>query len=407
MRRSAFAFAAFAAVAPAISFAQVVPPPPDPTVEHVINLRRVPEGERTARPQPLNPEPAELKDVLEIEVSALDDWLKDPKNTLASLRLFLDGVELTNVVPVQSSTAPVTLQVALEPESDITQDDKDGVVRKAWVQVLRTAYRRDIVVSIGPTGQAPFATRAFPLTLKVFPRYTPWVVAFLAAIVIVILVLGKMTNLLRDGNGAANPPYSLAKHQMAVWFVVVIGSYVYIWLITGFFTSISTTALTLIAISGATGLIAVTMDASKRSEEAKALVAMLAEHDALDKTVNDPAMGLLTQLRAAIPGSPTATELTATLSPKLARFNELKTVLAAATPTVAANRVWYKDLLSDENGISFHRLQMAVWTLVLVMVFIRAVYSDILMPDFDATLLGLIGISSGTYLGFKFPEKPA
>jgi hypothetical protein len=27
------------------------------------------------------------------------------------------------------------------------------------------------------------------------------------------------------------------------------------------------------------------------------------------------------------------------------------------------------------------------------------------MPEFDTTLLGLMGISSGTYIGFKFPEK--
>ena len=27
------------------------------------------------------------------------------------------------------------------------------------------------------------------------------------------------------------------------------------------------------------------------------------------------------------------------------------------------------------------------------------------MPEFDASLLGLMGISSGTYVGFKFPES--
>jgi hypothetical protein len=43
-------------------------------------------------------------------------------------------------------------------------------------------------------------------------------------------------------------------------------------------------------------------------------------------------------------------------------------------------------------------------SIVLAFVFVRAVYVDALMPDFDATLLGLLGISSGTYLGFKFPE---
>lgn len=27
------------------------------------------------------------------------------------------------------------------------------------------------------------------------------------------------------------------------------------------------------------------------------------------------------------------------------------------------------------------------------------------MPEFDGTLLALMGISSGTYLGFKIPER--
>jgi hypothetical protein len=392
------------------------PPPPtgtpgEPTVAGVTNLTR---AEKTAKsgtsqqgtPAPTEGEPAELKDVLEIEVTGLDDWLKDPKNSLASLRLFLAGIELKNVVPVRSLKSPARLRVGLEPESDTTKDDRDGIVRKAWVQVLRTAYRRPVDISVGPTGQAPFGTKT-KLAIQVFPSYTWAVVAFLVAVAIAILILGKTTNLLRDGNGQANPPYSLAKHQMALWFLVVIGAYIYIWLITGFFMSISTTALTLIGISGATGLIAVTMDASKRSEEVKTLIALRAEHDALEKALNDPATGLQTQLRATLPGSATATELTATIAPRLTRLQELKTLLSLASPVRAVNRVWYQDLLSDENGISFHRLQMALWTLVLVVVFIRAVYSDILMPDFDATLLGLIGISSGTYLGFKFPEKPA
>jgi hypothetical protein len=29
------------------------------------------------------------------------------------------------------------------------------------------------------------------------------------------------------------------------------------------------------------------------------------------------------------------------------------------------------------------------------------------MPEFGATLLALMGISAGTYLGFKIPEKQA
>jgi hypothetical protein len=59
------------------------------------------------------------------------------------------------------------------------------------------------------------------------------------------------------------------------------------------------------------------------------------------------------------------------------------------------------DLISDATGMSIHRLQMFAWTLVLGVIFLASVYKDLAMPEFSATLLGLMGISSGTYLGIK------
>ncbi|HKV39453.1 MAG TPA: hypothetical protein VJX67_09585, partial [Blastocatellia bacterium] len=37
-------------------------------------------------------------------------------------------------------------------------------------------------------------------------------------------------------------------------------------------------------------------------------------------------------------------------------------------------------------------------------IFCVEVYKNLSMPQFDPTLLALMGISAGTYLGFKFPE---
>ena len=37
--------------------------------------------------------------------------------------------------------------------------------------------------------------------------------------------------------------------------------------------------------------------------------------------------------------------------------------------------------------------------------FVAAVVHDLSMPDFNTNLLALMGISSATYLGFKYPEK--
>ncbi len=71
-----------------------------------------------------------------------------------------------------------------------------------------------------------------------------------------------------------------------------------------------------------------------------------------------------------------------------------------------ASKGFIRDILSDENGISFHRFQMFAWTIVLTVIFITKVYNDLGMPDFDATVLGLMGISGGTYIGFKLPAQP-
>jgi hypothetical protein len=65
---------------------------------------------------------------------------------------------------------------------------------------------------------------------------------------------------------------------------------------------------------------------------------------------------------------------------------------------------FWRDILDDGNGTSFHRLQVVIWTVVLGAVFIQSVQQVMSMPEFPDTLLYLMGISNGTYIGFKFPE---
>src|SRR5262249_36962920 len=63
-----------------------------------------------------------------------------------------------------------------------------------------------------------------------------------------------------------------------------------------------------------------------------------------------------------------------------------------------------QDIISDANGVSFHRFQMGAWTLVLGFIFGLEVWKKLGMPDFDNTLLGLQGLSAATYLGLKVTE---
>lgn len=71
-----------------------------------------------------------------------------------------------------------------------------------------------------------------------------------------------------------------------------------------------------------------------------------------------------------------------------------------------AREGFFADLLTDKNGMTLHRFQMLSMTVILGVIFIVNVVSQGALPaDYDGTMLGLMGISSGTYLGFKIPEQ--
>lgn len=64
-----------------------------------------------------------------------------------------------------------------------------------------------------------------------------------------------------------------------------------------------------------------------------------------------------------------------------------------------------ENILDDGGGVAFHRFQIFAWTIILGIIFVSKVVGELAQPTLDSTLLTLMGISSGTYLGFKFPEK--
>ena len=74
-------------------------------------------------------------------------------------------------------------------------------------------------------------------------------------------------------------------------------------------------------------------------------------------------------------------------------------------PATPQSDGFWRDICNSGDGLSFHRLQVVMWTLILGVVFINDVSKVMSMPEFSNTLLMLMGISSGTYLGFKIPEK--
>lgn len=63
------------------------------------------------------------------------------------------------------------------------------------------------------------------------------------------------------------------------------------------------------------------------------------------------------------------------------------------------------DVLDDGDGISIHRFQLLILNIVLGIIFLNSFFLLKDFPEFTGYELGLLGISSGTYLAIKTKEN--
>jgi hypothetical protein len=345
---------------------------------------------------------ASFGDSITVCVKGLKNWAEQkvgpdqkPRDS-RKLRLFLAGNILPQEEPTLVSLDQEYVNFFLHPNTS------DAIERQSWFHILQEARRHDdgsIQISVGSLDDLqPFSSDQF-IKLKVYPKYTAAVVVFLGILLAALIFLGYKSSLLRDGSivGGVKPPLSLGRTQMAWWFYLVIAAYLYLWLITGQVNMLTASVLVLIGISAGTGLSAVFIDQQKQSGQLSQRSDLAIRQAALQARI--------AQLRAVTPitGSPLDSELQ-TKTYELATVTATIAALPPLPPPAVAKGLI--DILRDGDGISFHRFQIVVWTIVFGAVFVRAVLKDLIMPEFDSTLLGLMGLSSGTYVGFKFPEAP-
>ena len=144
------------------------------------------------------------------------------------------------------------------------------------------------------------------------------------------------------------------------------------------------------------------IDLNKRTASKTDRINWTSEKAALPQQIQD----LQSKITSAPTGDPNLPLLQQQLLTAQQRLLTVSAQLGRIPATeVAASEGFIQDLLSDENGISFHRLQVFGWTLVFWAVFVSMLFKKVTMVDFDATQLALMGISGSTYLGFKLQEK--
>lgn len=366
---------------------------------------------------------AGLGDELTVQVRALKALLEsnclnsDASGKKQNIALFLNGMPLRGIVPVPDIYRE-TLRYTLQ-RTDQTKD--------VWSALLGspTGTTREVSVSVGPENGYPLQTQVDSFQLIVLRP--GWSIAALAIVVLMLIAffqLAMRSALLRDPGPATaasdettklpggkigrkiNIPYSLGRFQMAVWFLLVVMSFLFLWLITGQLDTLPTQVLALIGIGTGTALGSSLIDASKSTESQSTVASLEAEKSALQERIECIAHHLAHgHARQAEPENKNEleTELTAKRQRQSTLEDELKTARKALNPI--ASQGFFKDILSDANGITFHRFQLLVWTFVLGFIFCASVYRSLAMPQFSDTLLALMGITSGTYIGFKFPEQ--
>ncbi|HEV2719473.1 MAG TPA: hypothetical protein VG323_05610, partial [Thermoanaerobaculia bacterium] len=289
---------------------------------------------------------AGLDDRISIHVNNFSALLAKANNDCAQTVLFLDGMPLRGLKAESCDriAGHIRFRLLRTPEAD-----------NAWHGLLGSprGFIRPVSVSVGPDAQSTLspdphvkAEDAAQLELQIIPLRQFWAFLVLIAVMLVVfIILCRKTSLIRSGSPSVPP--AQRPYSLSLFQMSF-------W----FFLVLA------------------------------AYVFLWLINDELD-TITESVLALI--------GIGAATALGATL------IDQNK----PAPVSTDKSDGFLRDVMSDPTGISLHRFQMFAWTLILGVIFIGSVYHNLEMPQFSATLLGLMGISSGTYLGFKVPEKAA
>ncbi len=351
----------------------------------------------------------ELDDIIEVDLEHFAEWAA--QNNPTKLVPYINGRAVRGDYPEEIHASRGHLQFHLQ----ITPENKD-----VWVDLLGEPHglRKLVAFSVGPEDKAQFDSvfdkKNEILLTVISPTYG--VIALLVVLFTLILFiwLARTTNLIREPGECPVPkklrPYNLGRTQMAFWFFLLYMSYLVIWLVTAALDTITASLLGLMGISAGTALSEALIDSGKIDATTNQMTELTAEKQSLEQTLAD-LQSQVDALNAKASSTPEdlagRDDLSKQLQDgrtRLAQINQqIQSLTRPASATVSQG--FLRDILSDFSGYSFHRFQIFAWTIVLGIMFVSSVYNNLTMPEFSATLLGLMGISSGTYIGFKFPEK--
>jgi len=350
----------------------------------------------------------ELGSTITITVKNLKDFLEDGSKDASKFYLYLDWIKIDQInamlVPSTSNELDGKLRFTIKhgnsPESRsawaalLGKPFFNGRIFTAPVKVS-VGYDKETPILIEPTAPSNTLVIISPLNLFLF-------LFILVVVLIEFCWLAINTGIIRDpfpDIPTKQRPFSLGRSQMAFWFFLVASSYFFIWLITDNLNSLTGSVLALIGISSVTFLSAAALSSTKDTEAYAHRQKLRKDITGIEATLEEIKKRII-----ATPSPSDSVDLKNQEMDNKIQKKQLEAELKTLTDSLQSEG-FLKDLVSDANGVSLHRFQIAIWTCVLGIIFVIYVLESMAMPEFDTTLLALMGISGGTYIGFKFPVK--
>lgn len=303
------------------------------------------------------------------------------------MAVFVDGVELPHAAKpalIPTTKDQFTARIFLDRSLD---------GREAWKHLLRPTRsgQRPLRVSLGLPGKLPLPSPEPTIALATGTPWTwVWLMAGALGLMLILGVLLSRTSfdLLRDRSAVDFPTeeptfkrrrtFSLARCQMLLWTCVVVVCFVYLYIVLNDYNGLLTReALILMGVSSSTTIAASGIEKSREVERSQADDANLRKE--------------WTDLKKEFEGQKDSTE-------------KKKKLMEFETARFGLTEGFFPDLLSDFQGYAIHRMQALLWTVILALIFVQEVSRTLCMPEFNETLLWLLGISNVAYLGFKALE---
>jgi hypothetical protein len=216
-------------------------------------------------------------------------------------------------------------------------------------------------------------------------------------LLILFISVAFRTDILRDPTrklrSDLNFPFSLSRLQMAFWLFVVVSSFLFLFVATQKVTVLNVTCLWLIGIGSGTALGAAIITPGNANNQ-------MATNKTIQLKAEDDRNRLTILLQKKRRGQTLSSD-------EQAELETLEKVPKSYSGFASLRQLLIDVISDDAEGVAIYRFQMLAWTIALGFVFIFKVAVDRSIPTFDVATLGLLGISSGTYLGFKLQNDPA